>query len=108
MSKESIHRRIEGFKRDIERQKAIQSSYREDISKIRIRKSREAVRYSTRMKNTSSTASRHTIRSQKKREWESFARQIDREKEKIQNSKDKVNDYKVQIKRCRDQIKRLK
>ena len=93
MSIDSIKRQIEGYKRDIDREKSRIADSRDDMAKIRIRKSRDADHYSRRLKSASSTANKHSIRAQKKRDWERYAREIDREKDKIAKKRDKINDY---------------
>ena len=108
MSIDGIKSTIERINRDIERQKAKIADCREDIAKTRVRKSRESERYTRRLKAASSTASRHNIRSQKKRDWESFARDIDRQKSKIETCRSRIKGYRDDIKRNRERIKRLR
>ena len=43
MSIDSVKRQIEGYKRDIDREKSRIADSRDDMAKIRIRKSRDAV-----------------------------------------------------------------
>lgn len=86
MSIDSIKRQIEGYKRDIDRQKSTIADCREDMANIRIRKSRDADSYTRRLKSASSVANKHSIRAQKKRDWESYARKLDSEKDKIANA----------------------
>ena len=76
MSVDSIKRDIERYKREIDSQKVKVSKCREKMAKIRIRKSKDAIRYKNRLKSAASTASRHTIRSQKKRDWDGYARDL--------------------------------
>ena len=66
MSVESIKREIERTKRDIDAQKVKITNYREEMSQIKIRKSRDTVSYARKLKAASSTATRHSIRAQKK------------------------------------------
>lgn len=108
MSVDSIKRDIERFKREIDSQKVKVSKCREEMAKIRIRKSKEAIRYKNRLKSASSTASRHNIRSQKKRDWDGYARDLSREKGKVEKCRDRTSGYRDDIKRCRERIKRLK
>ena len=56
MSIDSVKRQIEGYKRDIDREKSRIADSRDDMAKIRIRKSRDADHYSRRLKSASSTA----------------------------------------------------
>ena len=46
------------------------------MSQIKIQKSRDTVSYARKLKAASSTATRHTIRAQKKRDWESYSRNV--------------------------------
>ena len=108
MSIDSVKRQIEGYKRDIDREKSIIADSRDDMAKIRIRKSRDAEHYSRRFKSATSTANKHSIRAQKKRDWERYAREIDREKDKIAKTREKIKDIREKIKRCRELIKRLR
>jgi len=108
MSIDSIKRQIEGYKRDIDRQKSKIADCKESISKIRIRKSRDTDHYSRKLKSASSTANRHSIRAQKKRDWEQYARAIDREKNEIASCRGRIKDYNENIKRCRERIKRMR
>ena len=108
MSIDNAKRQIEGFKRDIDREKSRIADSRDEMAKIRVRKSRDSDHYSRRLKSAFSTANRHSIRAQKKRDWESYARKIDREKEKITKNREKIKDIREKIKRSRERIKRLR
>lgn len=108
MSIDSIKRQIEGYKRDIDRQKSTIADCREDMANIRIRKSRDADSYTRRLKSASSVANKHSIRAQKKRDWEGYARKLDNEKDKIAKCRDRIKGYREDISRCRERIKRLR
>lgn len=108
MSIDSVKLQIEAYKRDIDREKSRITDYRGDMAKIRIRKSRDADHYSRRLKSASSTAIKHSIRAQKKRDWERYSREIERERDKIARSREKIKDIREKIKRCRERIKRLR
>ena len=62
MSIDSVKRQIEGYKRDIDREKSRIADSRDDMAKIRIRKSRDAETYSRRLTNANFTAQKHSIR----------------------------------------------
>ena len=108
MSIDSVKRQIEGYKRDIDREKSRIADSRDDMAKIRIRKSRDAETYSRRLTNANSTAQKHSIRAQKKREWDRYSRDLQRERDKISKCREKSKDYREDIKCCRERIKRLK
>ena len=80
MSKESIKRQIEGYKRDIDRQKSSITNCREDMAKIRIRKSRDAETYSRRL-TTANSQLKNIVYVLKKREIGIVTREIFKEKE---------------------------
>ena len=108
MSIDNVKRQIEGYKRDIDREKSRIADSRDDMAKIRIRKSKDADHYSRRLKSASSIANKHSLRAQKKRDWERYARDIEREKDEIAKTRDKIKNIREKIKRSRERIKRLR
>ncbi len=108
MSKAYYRSQIEGYKRDIEREKAKIADCREEIAKVKIRKSRETENYARQLKYANSSSQKHNIRAAKARQWESFAREIDREKDKIESCKNNIERYRDSISRSRESLKRAK
>ena len=108
MSKAYYKSQIEGYKRDIEREKSKIAGFKEDIAKVKIRKSRETETYASRLRNASTSAAKHNIRSSKARQWESFAREIDRYKDRIESCKKDIARHRDAISRARESMKRAK
>lgn len=108
MSKEYYRSQIESYKRDVEREKAKIADCREEIAKVKIRKSRESENYARQIKYASTSSQKHSIRASKARQWESFAREIDREKDKIESCKKNIERYRDSIARNRESMKRAR
>lgn len=108
MTKSYYRNRIESVKRDIEREKSKISGYREDIAKIRIKKSRSTESYRNRIKAASTTSRKQAIRAQKSREWESIAKKIEGIKNNIDRSRKRISNFRDTIKRHRESMKRAR
>lgn len=108
MSVDLLRKEIERHGRNIEAIKIKIANCKEEISKIRIKKSRSSDNYSNRLKSASSASNKDSIRKQKQRDWERYANLIESEKGKILKYKDKIQFFRERIKNCRERIKRLK
>jgi|LauGreDrversion4_2_1035121.scaffolds.fasta_scaffold36420_2 hypothetical protein len=108
MSKEFYRSQIEIYKRFIESGKAKIADCREEIAEVKIRKRRETEDYARQLKDANSSAQKQNIRASKARQWESFAREIDREKDKIESYKKDIERYRDLIASSRESLKRAR
>ena len=99
---------IEVERRKIERERKKIADLRKRISDVRLRKSRRADSYRSRLKGASSTLAKKRIREQRTREWDSFGKQVERERRSIESAQKRIGFARDRISRAREAIRRIR